>query len=284
MSLFPEFVFQKQGKSAIWAEPRLLENLSLEVMANPDLLLARADCTVIKDQPKIKIGRINIELDGIVTGVYIKRYNAFSTRYRIASLIFRSGAVKSLRGAAILSHAGISTGVPLAGVEVRSRRMLDSSFFLSKEIVLGKTVDRYWRENLAPIRGTKGFRYRRSFLKNLANLFSQLHQRGIYHNDLKDANILVAASALGDERFFLLDLEGVRRCWYIPKRRCVKNLVQLNRTLGKLLTSSGKLVLLKAYLGRDFWDRTKMRRWVLDILTESHRMNRRSLRKTTTAR
>ena len=283
MTVFPEFMFQQQGKSAIWADPKLLANLTLEVLAKPDLLFARTDCTLIKDQLKIKVGRIDLELNGAVTGIYIKRYNAFSTRYRVASLVLSSGAVKSLRGARILSRAGILTGKPLAAVEVRSWRMLDSSFFLSEEIVLGKTADGYWRENLVPIGGFDGFKYRRNFLRNLAKLFRQLHQGGIYHNDLKDANILVAAKAVGDERFFLLDLEGLRSCWYIPKRRCVKNLVQLNRTLGKLLTQSGKLLLLKAYLGRDFCDRSKRRRWVLDIVRESDRMSRRSLRKTITA-
>ena len=284
MSLFPEFVFQKQGKSAIWADPKVLANIGPDLIANPDLLFARADCKIIKDQLKIKVGHINLKIDGIVTGIYIKRYNTFSIRYRIASLVLRSGAVKSLRGARILSQAGIATSKPLAVIEVRSRGMLDSSFFLSEEIVLGKTADRYWRETLARIRGIEGFRCRRNFLRNLAKLFRQLHQGRIYHNDLKDANIFVAARVAGEERFFLLDLEGVRSCWYIPKRRRIKNLVQLNRTLGKLLTRSRKLSLLKTYLGRDYCDRNRMRRWALDICRESDRMNRRSLRKTTTTR
>jgi len=154
-------------------------------------------------------------------GVYLKRYNAFSARYRIGSLVLSSGAVKSVRGAEILSRAGISTATPLASIERRSWGILNSSFFLSKEIIRGKTADAYWRENLTPIRGAEGFRHRRRFLKALASLFVGLHEHGIYHNDLKDANILVHDGSSG-EHFALLDLEGVRHCWYLSRRRRVK--------------------------------------------------------------
>src|SRR5205809_7352097 len=109
------------------ADSRLLASVGSGLLANPDLLFARTDCKVIKDQLKIKVGCLILEIDGIPTGVYLKRYNALSPRYRIASLILSSGAVKSLRGRAGLSRVGLSAGRPWAASESRSRGMAGSS-------------------------------------------------------------------------------------------------------------------------------------------------------------
>ena len=221
MACFPDFLSQKVGNARICAAVALLASVGSDLLANPDELFGRPDCKISKDQRKIKVGRIDLLIDGVSTGVYLKRYNAFSARYRIGSLVLSSGAVKSVRGAEILSRAGISTATPLASIERRSWGILNSSFFLSKEIIRGKTADAYWRENLTPIRGAEGFRHRRRFLKALASLFVGLHEHGIYHNDLKDVNILVHDGSSG-EHFALLDLEGVRHCWYLSRRRRVK--------------------------------------------------------------
>jgi len=278
--LFPDFVFQKQGKAAIWANPKLLANINLDLIANPDRLFACPDCEVVKDQLKVKVGRITLTIDGVATGIYVKRYNAFSTRYRIASLVLSSGAVKALRGAGVLSQAGISTGKPLAAVELRSGGMLKGSFFVTEEIRAGKTADDYWQNNLMPIKGAEGFKHRRKFLKSLAELFSQLHRLGIYHNDLKDANILVTANVAGSESFVLLDLEGVRGFRYLSMRRRVKNLVQINRTLGKFLSQTEKLHFLNWYLRRDSGDKSTQIRWISDIQRGTERADHKSLAKT----
>jgi len=153
--------------------------------------------------------------------------------------------------------------------------MVESSFFVTEEI-LGKPADEYWQKDLLPMKGVERFRHRRQFLKNLARLFNRLHQNRIYHNDLKDANIFVTVSARGDEHFFLLDLEGVRRCWYLSRRRRVKNLVQLDRTLGKRLARTAKLYFLKTYLGETFASKRNKRRWVTQVLRATKRANVRS--------
>jgi serine/threonine protein kinase len=279
VACFPEFVSRKLGNARIWGDSKLLASIDADLLANPDRLFARADCTVIKDQLKIKIGRVVLKIDGIPIGVYVKRYNAFSTRYRIASLILRSAAVKSLQGAGILSRCGVATGKPLAAMETRSWGMLHGSFFLSEEIPRGKTADAYWRENLKPMSGVEGPRQRRNFLKALARLFSQLHKNGIYHSDLKDANIIVGADAVGEERFFLLDLDGVRRCPFLSRRRRIKNLVQLNRTLGRFVSRSDKLFFLNSYLTIQAAEKRTKRQWVNEILYTTAMVNQKSLRK-----
>jgi serine/threonine protein kinase len=275
---FPEFGSQRLGKSRIWADSSLLASVAPEILADPDQLFGRTDCKLLKDEPKVKVGRVVLDIKGVSTGVYLKRYNSFLLRYRVAALVLGSRALKSFRGSEILSRAGISTARPLAVIELRSGGMLDSSFFLSQEVHLAKTVDAYWRENLTPLPGVEGFRWRRKFLDALAALVVELHERRIYHNDLKDANILVRDSSSG-VCFSLLDVEGVRRCWYLSRRRRVKNLVQLNRTLGKFVSRTGKLFFLDAYLRRRSNEKGTKRRWIVDILDATGSANRRSLSK-----
>jgi serine/threonine protein kinase len=260
----------------IWGDRELLAGPGLDRIVDPDLLFARADCELIKDQLKIKVGRVVLDVAGVSTAVYLKRYNVFSPRYRVVSLIVSSGAVKSLRGAKILLRLGISTGRPLAAIESRAWGMLESSFFLSEEISRGKTLDVYWREHLLSLKGVEGFRRRRRFLKTVAQLFKQLHQGRVYHNDLKDANILVDANRCGSERLCLLDLEGVRQCWYLSRRRRIKNLVQLNRTFGRFLTQTEKLCLLRFYLECNFKGKFIRRRWTSDILRATEKADHRS--------
>lgn len=175
----------------------------------------------------------------------------------------------------ILTRAGIPVGRPLAAVEARRWAMLAKSFFVTEEILCGKTADSYWREELKPLTGSHGFKRRRKFLAALAALFRQLHNRCIYHNDLKDANILVKGDSPDGESFYLLDLEGVRACCYLSRRRRLKNIVQLNRTLGRFLSKTEKLYLLRQYLN-DRIDDGEVRSWITSLLPMTERAERRS--------
>jgi hypothetical protein len=277
VDLLSEFSVKKLGEARIWVNARVAGTSFIDAVLDADRFFERAECQIIKDQRKVKVGRVRLDIAGVPTSVYIKRYNAFSWVYRITSLFRLSRAVRSLRGATILSQAGARTAPPLAALEWRRRAMLKKSFFLSEEIVSGKTVDNYWQEKLKPLPGSAGFKRRRRFLTNLAMLFRLLHGKGIYHNDLKATNILVKASGADGEGFYLLDLEGVRACRYLSQRRRVKNIVQLNRTLGRFLSKSEKLHLLRNYLG-DFHEGREIRGWIGRILPSTQRADRRSAR------
>ena len=279
MSLAADFVSHKRGPLWITIDRSLAQESLINMLSDPDLFFDLPECEIIKDQRKIKVARIKLTLRGQTKTVYLKRYNAFSWRYRLSSLFQCSGAARSLKGAAMLAGAGVGTPRPLAALESRSCGMLTKSFFLSEEIEGGRTADSYWRETLSTCAGSAGTRRRQRFLDCLGDLFALLHRKRIYHNDLKDANIIVAAHGDEGEKFFLLDLEGIRICRILSMRRRVKNLVQLNRTFGRQLSASQKLYLLRSYLGRDFLDRKKRIDWVHRILKRSRQGDRRSLRK-----
>jgi tRNA A-37 threonylcarbamoyl transferase component Bud32 len=270
-----ECVLERRGSLSLHVVRTLTKDLMRNLAPDPDHFFDLPGCEIIKDQKKIKVARVKIEIHGDMKTVYLKRYNAFSWRYRFGSLFQSSGALKSLDGAAILSESGIRTARPLAAVDSRSWGMLNRSFFLSEEIENGKTADAYWREELLTVKGKEGTQRRKRFLQGIGELFRCLHQQNVYHNDLKDANILVQPEfSTGGEHFYLLDLEGIRRYRRLNRRRQTKNLVQLNRTLGKYLRATEKLRFLESYLGPSFSNRIDKRDWVVSVLRQSNRLDR----------
>jgi len=146
---FPEFVLRQRGAASIWIDRQLAATAIIDLLAHVDQLFARSESHIIKDQKKIKVARIRLTLGGQEKQIYVKRYNAFSWRYRLGSLLLSSGAVKSLQGAAILRKAGIATPRPVAAVETRALGLLKHSFFLTESIEQGRTADAYWRENIS---------------------------------------------------------------------------------------------------------------------------------------
>jgi len=273
------FVRCEQGGVTIWIDRNLADQTLLGVLADADRLFTLPTCQIVKDQKKIKVARIHLSILGNERAVYVKRYNSFSSRFKLLSLLFKSGALRSLQGAALLERARIGATSPVAAIERRRCGSLLGSFFISDEIAGGKTADAYWIETLRQQNGADGFRRRREFIQQLARLFRVLHVEGIYHNDLKDANILVVDKGAGGCELFLLDLEGVRRCQRLGNQRRLKNLVQLYRTLGKHLSRPQQLFFLRVYLGASFVDRRSKRQWIVRLLRRAHQIDLAKRRK-----
>ena len=273
--MFPDFIFFQRGGAAIWVDRECSEPTFVERLTDADRLLAQSDCQIVKDQKKIRIGRLTLAIAGRPRTIFVKRYNAFSLRYRLASPFTYSGAFRSLRGAAILRAAEIPCARPIAAVENRQGGALTKSFFLAEEVTGGETVDAHWRGHLQSLTGHGSIASRRRFLAALAHLFKTLHGASIYHNDLKDANILAVCDGRQNGlRFVLLDLDGVARLGRLSPRRRVKNLMQLNRTLGRYLRRPEKMFFLKSYLGSAFGERSQRRELMERVLSESRRVDR----------
>jgi hypothetical protein len=270
----PDFCFEERAGTKIWVARRYANSELVNQVTDCDLLLARPDCRIIKDQKKIKVGCLSLGVMGKESSFYIKRYNAFSLRYRIGSLLALSGAVRSLRGAALLQSARIPTATPVAAVESRVKGVLTKSFFITEEICGGKTADAYWREDLTGSRLPHLWQRRRNFLAGLASVFRSLHAAEVYHNDLKDANILAVPRPSDlSQTFYLLDLEGVRRYNRLNEKRRIKNLVQINRTLGRYVSRSHKFYFLKSYLATECADERQAIRMIRIIKAESDRLD-----------
>jgi serine/threonine protein kinase len=271
--LLPDFVAQKRDGATLWVHRKFADRTFVDLLTNVDRWFDDPQCQIIKDEKKTKVGRLAVKIGDQVHPFYLKQFNTVSLRHRFLSLFGSSRAFRSLRGATILRGAGIPTVTPVAAVEYRACGALTKSVFISNEIAEGKTADAYWTKELQPLRGREGAEHRRRFLRDLAKLFRSLHAQHVYHDDLKDANILAARDAAASSvAFFLLDFDGVRRCSRLSQRRRLKNLVQLHRTLGRYMRRPEKLYFIKSYLGSAFGDRIMKRRLISTVLRQTHRV------------
>jgi glycosyl transferase family 2/lipopolysaccharide kinase (Kdo/WaaP) family protein len=177
----------------------------------------------------------------------VKRYHVFAPRLALASLGRDSPAVRAWTAAGMLSARGFRVPELAAAVEYRRGGLLRRSFFVTHEVPDALTADAYWHRILAEPDGPRRCAARRAFAVMLGGLFRRLHAAGVYHRDLKDANLLVTGP-LSAPSCVLLDLEEVRVVEDVSPRRRVKNLVQLARTLGRHATASDHARFLAAYL------------------------------------
>jgi tRNA A-37 threonylcarbamoyl transferase component Bud32 len=247
--------------------PELAETL----MRLPELLLHPA-CKTIKSEKKIKVVRLPLRIGRTITSVYVKQHNALFFRHRLGSLFCASAALRALSGAATLLQEGYATARPIAAVEYRRRGILVKSFYLAEEIAGARTITNYWREHVLSLKGMERHLKRWTVLRALAGLLKSLHAKGIYHNDLKASNILVRdKGASTDVVFSLIDLQGVKKCFHVSQRRRIKNLAQLNRTLGNYLSRTERLFFIKSYGGDQSYDRNKKRSLIRNILEETSR-------------
>lgn len=266
------------GQTVFLVARDLKESSDLKFLADPDRLFTLPGCQIVKDQRKVKVGRMALETEGGVMRVYLKRYNVFSWRYRVRSLFMTSEAYRSWQGATLLSQAGFNVGRPLAAVEHRSFGMLERSFYLSAEVPGGFALDAFWNVKSREKNTRQLWPLQKSLIRELAQLFISLHEKGIYHKDLKDANILVQERE-GARCYYFTDLEDAAAHKRLRWRRKVKNLVQLDRTLGKRFSRGRRLSFLKEYLQGRYAYKAERRKWMVRIVQNGRKADLRYLRK-----
>jgi tRNA A-37 threonylcarbamoyl transferase component Bud32 len=140
-----------------------------------------------------------------------------------------------------LMARGIPALNPLALYERRKWWAVNESFLIMETSGKGLEMDRYILE------GFGDFRKKRLFINHFAQWLSHLHQRNLYHQDMKTCNILVSENGETWD-FYLLDLEDIRLDEKVDEKSLFKNLLQLNTSIPKTMTRMDRLRFLKEYL------------------------------------
>jgi hypothetical protein len=106
--------------------------------------------------------------------------------------------------------------------------------------VPGPALDALWRDRVGAAR--------RRLMLAFADYLRRLHAAGVYPQDLRAANVLVASEE--PTRFVLVDLDRIRRYRRLSWRRRRKNLVQVYRSAGRGASLAERARFLRSYLGR----------------------------------
>ncbi len=175
--------------------------------------------------------------------VIIKRYDlhGFCTKLRYF-FPHPSRARRSWATGHTFLKIGIPTPAPLGfleiyrmGVPVRSYTI---TAFVADAGPAKKWLKRYFDKQSPEVREA----VRRDLLDHLL----ELYRKGVYHKDTKTANLLLRAPADSSRRaFYWIDLECVRFGLRITRHRIIRNLVQLNGSLGSRVPDEDRMEFLR---------------------------------------
>src|SRR5438034_1308560 len=260
--------YLRRGRLRAWIAPGVDLEHTTAADGDPDHLLTRPDGRIVKPQRKVVVGRVETAAGAL----WVKRYAVYAWRVVLASLWRTSPAFGAWAGARALAAHGFATPEPIAAIEFRRAGLLRRSFFVTREVAGAVTADVRWRSILADPDARRRRAARRALACALGDLFRRLHAAGLYHNDLKDVNVLTDGPAAAP-RLVLLDLERVRALGRVGRRRRVKNVVQLARTLGRQASATDRVRFLAAYLGGTS-TRAERRAWTAAVARRARRKDR----------
>jgi tRNA A-37 threonylcarbamoyl transferase component Bud32 len=245
------------ARSPIWAE----------IAAHAEDLMSGAGFEPVKDEAKTRAGFVALE-DG--TQVFIKRFSSGPRARGLWTRIRGSRAWRSIRGARLLQSHGFRCPEPYAALEIRRGVSVPASYLLSEPLRKAQILSRFllarpWKP------GTH--LWRRVVLAKVAGEIRRLHDAGVFTSDLQEANMMLQEVG-GETRIYFVDLDGFRRPRTVAWRLRERNLVQLDRSLGRFFKRSARLRFLYAYLGGKP-ERRKARRLVTSLLGRRQREDRR---------
>lgn len=206
--------------------------------------------------------------------VFIKRTRERTWAKGIAARGTGSRAARAIAGAEILASAAIAHPAPLAAMDEISGGAVRASYLISEALLEADSLSRF---ALGPeeIKG-RDARRRRRILGAVARGVKRMHDAGIYTRDLQETNVMVADDGASGFRVWFIDLEDFRRerdAAGVSRERRIRNIVHLDRSIGRFLCRAARVAFLYDYLGTRP-GRAEIRRMVQDILAMRARIDR----------
>lgn len=187
---------------------------------------------------------------GDTAGVFIKRYNYQNTLYALKYLVRASRGKRTWQAAHTLLARGVPTPEPVAYGETRRRRMLRESFCVTRALAHAIPLNMLFQD------AGRGARDRHpvdraALIRRAALLVRMMHERGIWHRDLKAGNLLAEPMPGGGIQLYLTDLDGIRVKETVRRAERIRDLSRLNRSLitSPALSARDRHRFLQWYLG-----------------------------------
>lgn len=225
-----------QADSAVTAEA--LERAVSAAEASPT--------RVLKNDGRIQVIRAKL----LGRDALIKRYDLPRLVDRIKYLPRASRARRAWAAAQTLIRLGIPTPEPLGFLEIRAGPVAVRSYFITVFLSDARSASKW----IKPWFARQPASVREAFRKHLLETLLDLYRKGVYHADTKAANLLVRAPEDPFRRaFFWIDLECVKFGVRPSRHRIVRNLVQLNGSLGSKVSEEDRMAFLRDMAGVYPW-------------------------------
>ncbi|MBM4307573.1 MAG: hypothetical protein FJ123_12665 [Deltaproteobacteria bacterium] len=232
-----EFVIRREkGRVAYHRKDFPFDRLERVIGRHLDLLKENPS-GLLKQSPEIIVSLIEDGGDRICVKqfCYPKLIDRLKEAFRL------SKGLKAWIGGNGLRARGISTVQPLGFIEKNDLFGPAESFFVMEAPQGSQELDRYL------FKGIDTFEEKRRFIKACANWLFHLHEKNLYHQDMKACNILVLREGQMWD-FSLLDLEDLQLNSKVDEKRLFKNLLQLNTSIPSLVTRADRLRFFRAYV------------------------------------
>ena len=178
----------------------------------------------------------------------VKEFRCRGRLRALKDLVRPSPAWRSWKAGRAMRSLGLPAPRCLAIVLRRAADLAGSSFLVMERLADVLGVDHYVRRQLRAM----PFDRRRALVLEAAALMRRLHEKGVWHSDLKASNLLVRERGEGWE-FFLVDLAAVRVGCAVAVRERVKSLAQLHASVPLTVSRTNRLRFFRAYASEAAW-------------------------------
>lgn len=231
-----EFSVRREGRVTAYHRRDFPFDGVKEILVKHLVLLKEGTSQLLKLSPEIIVSLVK-------TGgrtICVKQFQYPHLIDRLKENFRKSKGLKAWIAGNGLKIRGIPSLKVMACLERKDLWGIRVSFLLMEASETGQEMDR------CLFKGFGDFQRKRLFIRTFAQWLSRLHQKEIYHWDMKACNILVSEEEEG-WRFHLLDLEDVQFDQKIEERRVFRNFLQLNTSIPRGITRTDRLRFYKEY-------------------------------------
>lgn len=157
-------------------------------------------------------------------GLVLKEKRARPGRARARFALRRSASRRAYVLGEFLDSEDIPTALPQAWAVTRRFGMKTADYFLARHVA-GESLQK-WIKDLSLTSVQRG-----RIAENWGRLLGQLHSRGVSNRDVKDSNTIVTDASLF--AMVLVDLDGARRVHCMTRRRALRDIWSIVRSLTK---------------------------------------------------
>ncbi len=236
------------------------------LLEHPGDLLSSARFQEVKNIPRNRAGFFATPQGTI----FVKCFTPGSWVEGVRERVRGSRAARSLRAAAMLTRAGFLVPAPIAAGEEIAAGAIVASWMFSEALLGARVFSRFIERGHAPAHQEKV--RRRAALSAVARCVRRLHDAGLFTSDLQETNLMLD-EAEGEIKIHFVDLDGFRRMARVSWRRRRRNLVQLDRSVGRFMSRSERLRFLYTYLDAQP-DRDAVRKLAARLMRERRHKDR----------
>ncbi len=184
-------------------------------------------------------------------GIFIKQFRR-KTNYNLKYLFVPTRSKKEWKMGNKLLSMDINTALPLATVEKRSWGLLNLDLIATKAISNSITLYQFCKTHFNGSLSEQKIIKKRNMINKLAKFIREVHEKGVFHNDLTSSNIMIKFDDSNNNpdplyTYYLIDLHHTKafRKLSIYKRRF--NIAQIFNSLEFTLNNPDKQEFLKHY-------------------------------------